>query len=463
MALTDFSIVTRSLRTRSFSTVTTVLTVAVAVALMLVLLMMRASAADAFSRGGGNMHLLVSADASPLTSVLNSVFHAGAPPRAITNARFEQLAGELPIAGSTPAESGFAIPTQLGDSFRSLPVVGTTEEFFTKFQPIAGEPWTFREGGAFGDFFEVVVGAEAAKITGLEVGDRFYLTHGMSKPGASGTIIKKGEALPEDEHHHHDHSYEGEDHDHAAHEHTEYVFTVSGVLNATGSPHDRAIFSDITSAWILHAHDRRLRENREAPLTDAADLTEADKLLTGVYIRLASRAGSAAPAVLPQVFDRLRRDPTITVASPSDEMQKLMSMVSNVDQILLAMAAVVILSSAIAIMLALYNSMEQRRRQIAILRVLGARQLRIFGLILTEATIIGLLGSAVGVAISLGGARLVAATMHERLGLYISPEVPPRQTVILLLATLALAALAGLIPAIMAYRTSVARNLRPIG
>jgi putative ABC transport system permease protein len=139
-----------------------------------------------------------------------------------------------------------------------------------------------------------------------------------------------------------------------------------------------------------------------------------------------------------------------------------MTMVSNVDQILLAMAAAVILSSAVAILLALYNSMEQRRRQIAILRVLGASQLRIFAMIITEATIIGLLGCIVGLALSLGGASLVASTMHHRLGLYISPAVPPRETILLLLATLALAALAGLIPATIAYRTSVARNLRPI-
>jgi len=457
MAMTDFSIVVRSLRTRLFSTITTALTVAVAVALMLVLLMMRASAADAFSRGGGNMHLLISADASPLTSVLNGVFHANAPPRALAYSRYEELAASLPISGN-----GFAIPTQQGDSFRGLPVVGTTEEFFTKFKPAPGEPWSFTQGQAFQDYFEIVVGAQAANITGLEVGDAIYLTHGIGTSGSAGTIIKKGMPRPDD---HHDHAHHDHDHDHdhdAAHEHQDYLFTVSGILAPTGSPHDRAIFSEITSAWILHAHDRRVRENPNASLTDAADLTPADRLVTGIYVGLTTRDDSAAPAVLPQVFDQLRRDPSITVASPGAEMRTLMTMVSNVDQILLAMAGVVILASAIAIMLALYNSMEQRRRQIAILRVLGASQARIFLLIITEATIVGLLGCVTGLAISLGGARLVASTMHERLGLYISPSLPAREVVLLLLATLTLAAVAGLIPATMAYRTSVARNLRPI-
>lgn len=463
MALTDFSIVVRSLKARRFSTITTALTVAVAVALMLVLLMMRASAASAFSRGGGNMHLLISADASPLTSVLNSVFHAAAPPRALTMERYEEIKAGLPIEGN-----GFAIPTQLGDSFRGLPVVGTTPEFFTKFQPVAGEPWKFAAGGAFAEFFEVVIGSQAARVTGLEVGDALYVTHGMSKSGSMGTIIKKADIPAEEEHDHaghehgdHDHS----DHDHesgVAHEHHDYMFKVVGILAPTGSPHDRAIFSNIWSAWILHAHDRRVREDPEATLTDAADLEDSDRLLTAIYVGLSTRDGSSTPAVLPQVFDSLRRDPSITVASPGAEMRTLMGMVSNVDQILLAMAAAVIVSSAIAIMLALYNSMEHRRRQIAILRVLGASQMRIFGLIITEATIIGLIGCALGLALSLGGARLVAGIMHERLGLYISPTVPARETVLLLLSTLAIAALAGLIPATMAYRTGVARNLRPL-
>src|SRR5690606_22715403 len=99
--------------------------------------------------------------------------------------------------------------------------------------------------------------------------------------------------------------------------------------------------------------------------------------------------------------------------------RKLLSIVSNIDQIFLAIAAVVLLSSGIAIMLALYNSMEQRRRQIAVLRVLGAGRWRVFGLVLTESAIIGLLGALAGIALSLAGVQVVAGIMRQRLGVFI--------------------------------------------
>ena len=127
MAMTDWTIIRRSMTSRLFSTVTTVITVAIAVGLMLTLLSMRDSGRRAFERGSGNMHMLISNDSSPLVSVLNGIFYANAPARAITPARFAE------IANSFPAE--YAIPTQLGDRYMGLPVLATTREFFTKFSP----------------------------------------------------------------------------------------------------------------------------------------------------------------------------------------------------------------------------------------------------------------------------------------------------------------------------------------
>jgi putative ABC transport system permease protein len=127
------------------------------------------------------------------------------------------------------------------------------------------------------------------------------------------------------------------------------------------------------------------------------------------------------------------------------------------------MAAVVMVSSGIAVMLALYNSMEQRRRQIAVLRVLGCSQGRVFGLVVTESAMIGLMGAAGGLILCLIGGQIVAAVMKESLGLVIRPALDARWTLMVMLATVGLAAVAGMIPAVMAYRTAVAKNLKPIG
>lgn len=437
MAMTDLAIVRRSMTARLFSTVTTVLTVAVAVAMLLVLLGMRDSAHRAFLRGAGNMHLLVSAEQDPLTAMLNGIFYARPPRRPIPWAKHQQIAASYPL--------DFAIPIQQGDSFQGFPVLATTEAFFTKFRPAPDADWTLQEGRYFDGDFQIVVGASAARGTGLGVGDRVVLTHGVADAGR-------------------------ED---AAHRHDEFEYEVVGILGPTGTSHDRGIFTNLQSAWIIHAQDRLEREHGQGEHHDhgehehhtatADDLTDEDRKITGIYVRAMTRPGSDVSSVLPQVFNALRQDPQITVASPEDETRRLFQIIANVDGIILGMAAVVMVSSGIAIMLALYNSMEQRRRQIAVLRVLGASRGRIFGLILTESAILGILGALAGIALAVAGAWVVAAAMKERLGLVIEPTINPRWVVGVVLAAVALACLAGVVPAVMAYRTAVARNLRPLG
>ena len=244
---------------------------------------------------------------------------------------------------------------------------------------------------------------------------------------------------------------------------TEYTFKVVGILKPTGGSHDRALMTNLESTWLLHTNDRRQSEDAHLPKAVPADILESDKKITGVYLRLATREGSETPANLPQVFSQLRADPTITVAAPFDEIRKLDKIVGNVNRLFVAVAAAVMLSSGVAIMLALYNSMAQRRRQIAVLRVLGASKPRIFGLVLTESALIGMLGAAAGVLLAFVGAVAAAGVMKGEIGLVVDPVVPLRELIAVVMATVALAALAGVVPAVMAYQTSVAKNLKPIG
>ena len=158
----------------------------------------------------------------------------------------------------------------------------------------------------------------------------------------------------------------------------------------------------------------------------------------------------------------LRRDTSITVASPANQIDRLFAIVGNVDRLFVAMALAVLLSSGIGILLALCNSMEQRRRQIAILRVLGCSQGRVFSLVITESVLIGIGGALIGILACWFGSLLAAHELRERLGLVIEPVLDPATILVVIAGTLILAAAAGLGPAIRAYRTPVARNLRPI-
>jgi len=162
-----------------------------------------------------------------------------------------------------------------------------------------------------------------------------------------------------------------------------------------------------------------------------------------------------------QQFDALRRDTAITVAQPGQQIQKLFEIVSNVDGIFLGMAVVVLVSASVSTMLALYNSMAARTRQIAVLRVLGASRGRVFGLVLTESLAIAMAGSAAGVLLAFVGGYAASAWLKASIGLVIDPALDPRSTVIVLGGAVALGALAGVLPAWRAYKVPVADNLRP--
>lgn len=419
MSMSDWNIVTRSMRHRFFSSAVTVLSVAVACGLVTLLISMRDAGENSFKRGTGNVQMLISKEPGPLPSVLNSMFYAQAPGNPITWAQYLELKGSYPFA--------WAIPTQLGDSFRDAPVMGTDRAFFESFQPAAGLGWSLDSGAYFEGPFQLVLGSDAASRLGLTLGDTISLEHGA--PRTQG-----------------------------GHTHDEFSFSVVGILEPTGTAHDRAMFTSLESSWILHAHDRREAIFGHGIVTTAEDLIDEDMKITAVYASLGDRK-----AALVQVLSALRRDPNWTVANPADTVGGLFTIVSNIDQVLLAMAVAVMLSSGVSILLALYNSMEQRRRQIAVLRVLGATRTRVFGLVLTESAIIGLLGGVVGVGLALIAGSLVTRVLAQRVGIVVEPALPLDGYMIIVLAATALSCLAGVIPAIVAYRTSVVRSLRPIG
>lgn len=452
--MTDGRLVIRSLLARPTSTVVTAALIAIAVALLLSMSSLREAGRRSFTRGVGNAHLIVGADSSPLVTVLNSLFYANPPRAPLSQAKVGEILDGFPWA--------MAVPTQLGDSFRGFPVVATTPAFLTDFEPAPGEPWRFAAGRNFESPFEIVLGSRVARETGLGLGDRIHLTHGSgrSREGVShdGVAAETGtDPGADDDHDHDDHVHC----DHGDHVHDEVIFEVVGVLEPSGTHHDRIVVADLEGGWLVHAFDRRAAEGRPEP-TGVEDLEDADRLVTGLLLRTPTRAGRGSAAVVQQAFDRLRRDPTITVAAPSSQIDALFGIVADLDAVFIALGAGILVSGAISVMLALWNSMELRRRQIAVLRVLGCTRPRVLMLVLTESAVIGLAGAVGGVLLAVLGGDLAAELLARRTGVVIDPMLDGRTAIVVSAATVVLAALAGLAPAIRAYRTPVADHLRPL-
>lgn len=432
MALSGTRVVVRSMLGRRFQTVTTTLTVAIAVGLLLTILSMRDATRQTLERGAGNMHLVVSAEPSSMVSVLNAVFHAGTPSRALPWLQVMQLRRDPRVA--------YALPMQQGDSFEDYPVAAVEPEFFhffspdSSFDPAGGEGrgrWGVSRGRPIEGRFEVVLGSQVARESGLRLGDTLQLTCGL---GGGGFV------------------------------HTGFPYTVVGVLEVSGTPHDRVIFADLVSGWIVHAQDKRDRESGgggERVTED--DLTSADRLVTSVYVRGVVREGRQASSIIAELASELRRTPSLTVASPASEIDALFRIVNRVDRILIAMAFVVLVSGAVSIMLALYSAGQMRRREVATFRVLGASRGRLVRWVLAEAVMLGAMGSLVGVVLSLVGGLVVSAGLKAQLGLVVTPAVSPWAVGVVCLSAVVLAALAGVAPAVLAYRTAVVEHLRPLG
>lgn len=436
--LNDWTIVLRSLTGRGLSTTLTVVSVGVAVALMLVLLGSGRSADEVFRRGSGNMHMLVSGDASPMTGIMNNVYYANAPRAAFPLRQFDQFwqTQRLPVA--------WRVPTALGDSYRGLRVLATEPNFFTDFEPNPGEPWEIAEGRFLDpdgeNPFEVVLGAEAARLTGLAVGDEIYLTHG---PGSGKLEPAERET--------------GKEHD-------EVSFEVVGIAKPTASAHDRVLFTTLTATWLTHATDaRRAAQGPDAPFVTEDELQTAQMVVTGVLTRVATREGRDGSAAIQQVFNRFRANPAWTVAQPAQEQGRLLRMIEPVQNVLLVMAVVVFVSSGLGILLSLYNSMEQRRRQVAVLRVLGASRGRVFGLVLTESAVIGALGAVVGLVGAVAASGLVTGLFRDQYGVVLELDLLGPAALGVCVGAVILAMLAGILPAVVAYRASVSRGLRPLG
>ena len=150
------------------------------------------------------------------------------------------------------------------------------------------------------------------------------------------------------------------------------------------------------------------------------------------------------------------------MASPSNQVDRLFAIVGNIDRLFVAMGVVILISSGISILLALWNSMEQRRRQIAIMRVLGCPKSRIFNLVLTESAVIGLVGALGGILVCWVGMLIAAEQLRLQLGLIIEPQLELMTILVVVIATVILSSLAGIAPALKGYQTSVSRSLRPL-
>lgn len=410
-------IVRRSLRQHALSTWVTATVVGLAAGLVMTVFSLSAQSYRAFTGGDIGFDGVVGARGSKLQLVLNSVFHLETSPGNIPWALYTTLRDDPRVK--------LAVPYAVGDNYYGYRIVGTTEELFTELEYQEGKQYEFVGEGRHFDATrnEAVVGSTVALNTGLKIGDVIQPYHGLTF----------------DPTHQHSDEYE-----------------IVGVLEPTNTPSDRVIWIPIDGIYRMDGHV--LRGNDEVYVPEAGvAIPDEHKEVSSVMVKF----------VGPQVgfmFDQMinRQGKVATLAWPIGAvMVDLFDKLGWMSRVLEAVAYLVMLVAAGAILASLHNTMNERRREFAILRALGARRGTVFGAIVAESTAIAAIGSVLGFLVYFGIMTLAASIIWQQTGVSLDVWTPHPIFYWAPLGMIVLGALSGLLPAAKAYTTDVAENLHP--
>ncbi len=402
----------RYLGFRWLVTTLTVASIALGASLVCGVLALRHESDRALSRDAGLYDLVVGGKGSPLQLVLASVYHVDSPTGNLPYADYQRLRRDPRVR--------WAAPIGLGDNYQGYRIVGTESHFFD-LRDRDDEPF-FRlsSGRVFEDRFEVVLGSHVAAVTGLADGDEFFGTHGL-------VPVPGGEV------------------------HRDFPYRVSGVLEPTGTAQDRAIFATLESVWEIHETEERLHSaiQGNAMLADGSE-----REATAILLRLET------PGLRLWMAEEIRRQSDGIAAIPINEILRFQrGVVGPVQRSLLAVAWVVVAVSCLTVLTTLHQSAERRRRDIGILRSLGASRYEIAILVFTEGIVLTIGGVILGLLVGHGGLAVASGPIREATGLVLQPWSIPRVEVIALGAMVACGAVATLFPALSCYRRTPITDL----
>jgi putative ABC transport system permease protein len=411
-------IVRRSLSQHALSTLITAFSIALGSGLVMAVFAIKTQTYQAFTGGEAGFDAVLGARGSQLQLVLNTVFHLETSPGNIPWTLYQQIKQDPRVK--------LAIPYAVGDNYQGFRIVGTTSQIFTEFEYQQGRKFQVEPGGRFfGDTArEAVVGSFVAQATDIQVGSAFNPYHGL---------------IADERQRHKD------------------QFTVVGVLAPTNSPSDRVVWIPIEGIYRMSGHVLR-GSGDTFKAQEGETIPDESKEVSAVMLKLRDPQSGFQ---LDQIINKQGK--VATLAWPIGRViADLFDKLGWMNRVLELVAYLVIAVAAGSILASIYNTINERRREFAILRALGARRATVFAVIVTEAAVIALIGSLVGYAVY--GAILVTTKVivKAQTGVVLSVWQMDSMLWLTPLVMLAVGALAGLIPAFKAYRTDVAEHLAPM-
>lgn len=406
-----FKLIWTAIRRKPLGWAFHILSLALGVAVVVALLAIDRGIDDRFTRDLAGIDLVVSGKGSPLQIILSSVFQIDRPTGNIPLSTLARLKRNMLVKE--------AVPVSLGDNVGGYRIVGTSVDYGRLYdaQLVGGRWWTLP--------LEAVLGAEVAREEHLTVGDIFVGEHGLARGG------EKHSATP---------------------------YRVVGVLAPTGAVVDRLALTDIASVWKVHEHENA--EHAEAVASEQRTEEGPDpypavgQQVTAILVRYRSVMGAL---MIPRL---LNYDPNVQTAVPALELNRLNTLLGTGTDVLRGFGIGLLALSALGFFVALLSAVQERQRELALLRALGGGPGLLLRLVLVESLSLGLIGGIAGSALGRIAAAIAARAVARGGGPALALPPPGLADVLIVVAATMLALVAAIVPAIAAYRLRPARVLR---
>lgn len=412
------SLAWRSLWARKITAILTIISIAAAVLLFVAVENLRQGARTSFERTISDTDVIVGARSSPINLVLYSVFQIGDPTNNVTWKTYKEIEARKDVA--------WVVPISLGDSHRGFRVVGTTPDYFKHYKYADSQSISFREGQVFEGLFDVVLGAQVTRELDYNLDSKLTLAHGLG-----GTSFVNHDDLP---------------------------FTVTGVLKATGTPIDRSVFVSLGAIEAIHTGWKNGMPTRTSRLATPDQLQEKSltpESITAMLIGATSRVRSLG---LQRDLNSYMAEPLQAVI-PGVALSQLWNVVSVVERALALVSGFVIAVGLIGILTSILTSLNERRREMAILRAMGARGRHIIGLLVSEAALLAFIGSVIGLTLLYGLLWIFRPFLELRFNISALRLWPGSFDIAVVVFVTVVAALLGLIPALIALKRSLSDGL----
>ncbi len=401
------SLVFKSLLNRRSTAILTVASIAVSAGLLSIVDRVRTDTQTSFANTISGTDLIVGARSGDLNLLLYSVFRIGNP---TNNVRWNTYR----TIGSRP-EVDWTIPFSLGDAHRGYRVLGTDLGYFSHYRYADRRSLAFEKGGPFTSATEAVIGAEVAERLGYDIGRQIVVSHGL----ADTSFLT----------------------------HDEDPFTISGILARTGTPVDRTVHISLSGMDLIHSDGGA---DRVVPPVTGYEPEEITAFLVGLKSKTAIFA-------LQRYVNELEEEP-MTAVIPGVALQQLWGLVRVAEYALLGVSAMVVLASVLGLLATLLVSLNERRREMSVLRSVGARPGHIFALLLSEAAMLAFLGAFSGLLLVQLGILAIRQFALSEFGIQLSVQLRAFDLYVLM-GILVIAVIVSIVPAWRAYRNSLADGL----